>query len=101
MPYSTTKELPSGVKDNLPTGAQKIYMGAFNGAHKEGEDESSAAKIAWAAVKDKYRQAGDGTWLKKQFEIIDKTLATPGYIQGSPMVRENLDGGKKKKKPKL
>ncbi len=99
MPYSTPSELPSSVKSNLPIGAQKIYMGAFNGASKEGKSEADAAQIAWGAVKNKYRKTGDGKWLKKHFQDLGKMVTTPNAsgLATAPMVRENL-GGKKKRK---
>jgi cation transport regulator len=68
-------DLPEGVKDNLPQGAQKIYMEAYNSAHEEYKDpdkrrgkeslEEAAAKVAWSAVKKKYEKA-DGKWRLKK-----------------------------------
>ncbi len=52
MPYENVKELPKGVKDNLPPHAQEIYLAAFNNALTEyGGDEDRARRVAWAAVK--------------------------------------------------
>ncbi len=76
MPYNSLSELPDGVKDNLPKGAQEIYKEAYNSAHEQYEDpddrrgkaslEETAAKVAWAAVKKKYEKS-DGKWrLKKE-----------------------------------
>lgn len=92
MPYNSVKELPKSVKDNLPVGAQKIFMGAFNGAIKQGKKEEDAFKIAWGAVKQKYRQIS-GQWVKKM-------MTTPAYIQQATLVREDLAGGRKKKPKK-
>jgi cation transport regulator len=77
MPYKSLSQLPDGVKDNLPKGAQEIYMEAYNSAHKQYKDpddrrdkaslEETAAKVAWAAVKKKYEKSDDGRWrLKKE-----------------------------------
>jgi cation transport regulator len=67
--------LPDGVKDNLPKHAQEIYMEAYNSAHDEYRDpdkrkgdaslEETAAKVAWAAVKQKYEKS-EGKWRAKK-----------------------------------
>jgi cation transport regulator len=48
----------------LPPHAQEIYLGAFNNAWTEYASrgparESTAHRVAWAAVKRKYRKSGD------------------------------------------
>jgi cation transport regulator len=90
MPYSTNQDLPANVKNVLPVEAQSIYRGAFNSAMSNGESEATARKIAWSAVKAKYRKAGD-KWVKKM-------LSTPVHSQGAGLVRENLASSKKLKK---
>lgn len=75
MPYDTTNELPSSVKDNLPKHAKEIYMEAFNSAWEEYEDpddrkgdasqEEVAHKVAWSAVKQRYEKQ-DGEWVEKE-----------------------------------
>lgn len=63
MPYKSTKELLPAVQ-SLPAHAKEIFMNAFNAAYdKYGEE--SAFKIAWAAVKNKYRKEGD-RWVTKE-----------------------------------
>ncbi len=74
MPYKSTSELPDRVKDNLPKHAQEIYMEAYNDAHEQYKDpdkrrgdaslEETAAKVALAAVKEKYEKSGD-KWHRK------------------------------------
>ena len=74
MPYSTVKDLPDSVKDNLPKHAQEIYLAAYNNAWKEyknDEDRKGDAsreevshKVAWNAVKQKYEKK-DGKWKSK------------------------------------
>ena len=74
MPYDRVDELPNNVKDNLPVGAQKIFKEAFNNAWDEYKDpekrsgevsrEEIANKVAWSAVKNKYKKE-DGFWVKK------------------------------------
>jgi cation transport regulator len=75
MPYTTIKDLPDSVKDNVPKHAQEIYMKAFNSAYEQydepeerrGDDtrEETAHKVAWAAVKKVYEKQGD-KWIKKE-----------------------------------
>ena len=75
MPYSSISNLPDSVRDNLPKHAQEIYKEAFNSAWDEYADrderrgdesrEEAAHKVAWAAVKKKYRKGADGDWHAK------------------------------------
>lgn len=72
MPYKTISDLPDSVRDHVPKHAQEIYKEAFNSAWVEYADknerrgdesrEEAAHKVAWAAVKKKYRKGGDGDW---------------------------------------
>jgi cation transport regulator len=76
MPFNENQDLPDNVRDNLPEHAQSIYREAFNSAWQDyknpadrrGDDsrEEVAHKVAWAAVKNKYKknkQTGD--WEEK------------------------------------
>jgi cation transport regulator len=74
MPYKNISDLPESVKDNLPKHAQEIYMKAYNSAWDQYDQpderrggaprEETAHKVAWNAVKKKYRKEGD-RWLAK------------------------------------
>ncbi len=72
MPYQSLSELPDQVKDNLPKQAQEIYKEAFNHAWQQYKDpddrddsrEAVAHKVAWSAVKEKYRKE-EGQWVSK------------------------------------
>ena len=74
MPYDSLNDLPQSVSGVLPTHAQEIYLAAFNNAWDEynnpkdrrGDDsrETVAHKVAWAAVKQKYKKEGD-VWRPK------------------------------------
>lgn len=76
MPYQNLKDLPEGVRDNLPNHAQEIYKEAYNSAWEEYEDPSSrrddasgeevAHRVAWAAVKKKYAKDDEGNWKTQQ-----------------------------------
>jgi len=74
MPYKTNKSLPKGIKNNLPQGAQTIFRKTYNSADKQYKDpkkrkdnaskDETAAKVAWSAVKKKYKKSDD-KWVKK------------------------------------
>jgi cation transport regulator len=74
MPYDRNTDLPDSVHDNLPRHAQTIYREAFNSAFEEYKDpddrrgdasrEETAHKVAWSAVKQKYRKKGE-RWVAK------------------------------------
>lgn len=74
MPYDRNADLPDPVQGNLPQHAQTIYREAFNSAfeeYKSAEDrrgdasrEETAHKVAWNAVKQKYRKKGT-RWVAK------------------------------------
>lgn len=52
MPYKSLRELPEGVRNNLPRHAQEIYQAAYNNAWEEYDhEEERAHRVAWAAVK--------------------------------------------------
>lgn len=59
MPYASNDELPPAVAGHLPPHAQDIRREAFNLAWDEyGGDEERAFRVAWAAVKRRYRKRG-------------------------------------------
>jgi cation transport regulator len=64
MPYASNADLPAPVRDHLPEHAQDIYRAAFNNAWARyadrgpAEHEEIAHRIAWAAVKRRYRKLG-------------------------------------------
>jgi len=65
MPYKTKQDLPESVRDSLPAHAEAIYKEAFNSAWDEyGHDEERAHRVAWGAVKKKYRKNEDGKWIE-------------------------------------
>jgi cation transport regulator len=69
VPYATTSELPPAVRW-LPPHAQEIFLEAFNSAWQSYADrgpqdqEEIAFRVAWAAVKTRYRKQGE-TWVLK------------------------------------
>ena len=65
MPYQQIDELPDSVKNHLPKHAQEIFLAAFNNAVKEYDEEETAFKVAWSAVKRDYEKGEDGDWHQK------------------------------------
>jgi cation transport regulator len=68
MPYRVNADLPPSVRDHLPEHAQDIYREAFNhafAAHAgDPRQEEAAHRIAWAAVKRRYKKIGD-FWVER------------------------------------
>lgn len=65
MPYQKLDDLPDSVTSHLPKHAQEIFLAAFNNAVKEYDEEETAFKVAWSAVKRDYEKGEDGNWHKK------------------------------------
>jgi cation transport regulator len=67
MPYTDVNDLPKSVRGHLPIHAQEIYQAAYNNAWEEyGQDEERAHRVAWAAVKKKYKKdESNGQWEAK------------------------------------
>jgi cation transport regulator len=63
MPYRSVDDLPESIRGHLPPHAQEIYVAAFNNAWRQyaGDPDVEAVvhRIAWAAVKRRYRKVGD------------------------------------------
>ncbi len=71
MPYASIDDLPAPVRAHLPPHAQEIYRAAFNSAWAQYasrdpmQQETTAHRVAWAAVKRGYRKAGD-RWIARE-----------------------------------
>jgi cation transport regulator len=63
MPYQTNEDLPSPVRNHLPSHAQDIYREAFNHAYAshrgDRRQEEIAHRTAWSAVKRSYVKEGE------------------------------------------
>lgn len=66
MSYENIQQLPEEVKNQLPNGAQNIFLTAFNSATSDGMSEGGANKVAWNSVKCEYEQVENGDWQHKQ-----------------------------------
>jgi cation transport regulator len=69
MPYAALDDLPQSIQ-RLPGHAQEIFRAAFNAAWQSYADrgpqaqEEIAHRVAWAAVKKRYRKVGE-VWIEK------------------------------------
>ena len=70
MPYKSIKELPAKIRKILPKKAQEVFMKVFNASYNK-YGESTAFKIAWAAVKKKFVKR-DGKWVLKSDVKVKK-----------------------------
>ena len=65
MPYASNEDLPFAIRAHLPAHAQDIFRSAFNnawksyGARAPARREEIAHRVAWAAVKRKFRKTGN------------------------------------------
>jgi len=69
MPYASIEDLPDSVRGHLPEHAAEIYRSAFNHAWVSYADrgpdrEEIAHRVAWAAVKKRYRKV-EGVWVAR------------------------------------
>ena len=65
MPYANNHDLPPAVRQHLPAHAQDVFRNAFNHALTEyDEEETTAFRVAWSAVKRGYKKVG-AEWLRK------------------------------------
>ena len=68
MPYARNADLPASIRSYLPAHAQDIFRSAFNSAYETYADDPSreeiSFRIAWAAVKRRYRKVGS-TWVER------------------------------------
>ena len=66
MAYRQIEDLPRAIRGHLPPPAQEVYRAAFNNAWDQHADErggeAAVHRIAWSAVKRRYRKAGKD-WL--------------------------------------
>lgn len=64
MPYHFVEDLPVSVRAHLPVDVQEIFKENFNHALDKYLDEYMAFKVAWAAIKKRYRNLTLGMWEK-------------------------------------
>lgn len=62
MPHVRNEDLPETLREHMAAHASDIYRAAFNNAWAEyatrSDREAVAHRVAWAAVKRRYRKVG-------------------------------------------
>jgi|GEM_PF-5497438 len=85
MPY--TSDNPPDWLENLPPGAVKIGVAAFNAVLDETGDEDKARQAAWATIKREYEQVDESRWVRKaglqriELVITKATLQPDGSMR--------------------
>lgn len=67
MSYENIEQLPNEIKENMPQGAQQIFLAAYKAASSDGINEEGAIQLAWNSVRNSYEQGEDGKWDHKQY----------------------------------
>ncbi len=85
MPYASVEDLPPPIRAHLPQHALEIYRSAFNNSWTEYasrgpvQREETAHRVAWAAVKRKYRKC-DNQWIPRDSRLKADADARNGLI---------------------
>src|SRR5574341_1955871 len=90
MPYSETNP-PERIK-GLPKKAQRIFVAVYNSAIKDyKDDEERVNKIAWGAVKRKFKQNEDGEWVAKGARIMSMKIGARHSADDTKRIQEIHD----------
>jgi cation transport regulator ChaB len=87
MPYNYPGKVPNYLK-NLPEGAQKIFIAAFNTEFRRSKNEEKARQAGWGAVKNKYKKVGDKWIMKNQQLYIMQVPFDGGIIRDETKLRQ-------------
>jgi len=82
VPFKSIEEMEKRVPamKDLPGKAKGILFAAFNSAYESSQDDKTAIRIAWAAVKKVYEKR-DGQWYKKRRHF---SAEYPNLVQKLP-----------------
>ena len=72
-PYTSVKELPSGIAKNMNIGLQRTFMRVFNKAYKKYKSDEKAFKIAWSVIKKIAKKNDKGKWVRKKGMKLSKS----------------------------
>ena len=82
----------------LPANAKEIFVAAFNRSFRdtcEGDTKARdecASKIAWSAVKTKFKKSADGNWIPKaEIQTLSLTLKSASYHKATNEMRWKAD----------
>lgn len=71
-PYSTTKDLPTRVKNNMDVDLQRTFVTVFNNAFKQYKNDTRAFRVAWSVIRQIARKDKNGKWTKKRKRVNGK-----------------------------
>lgn len=91
MPWKSNEELPKSVKV-LPGAAQTMFREVFNKSFERGNGESTAMKIAWAAVKKRFKEQ-DGKWVARSDAFKSVTYYTFNAVEDDTSVVTRSSAG--------
>ena len=77
--YSYPDNMPDTIK-NIPEGAQKLFIAAFNATLDDGATEDEARQAGWGAVKNEYEKNADGDWVQKATEFTLRYVTMLGKL---------------------
>ncbi len=113
MPYSSLRELPPNVRDQLSKSEQEQWLAVFNQVYAQTHDDGKAAAAAWGAVNKargkarravKTRMTDDGKVIVEGWAMLFTNASNPdehdeyfdratklllNYYQGSPLWMEH------------
>jgi cation transport regulator len=72
MPYARDEDLPEALHV-LPKDGRDLWRRTFNAVYNRTRDEDRARRIAWTAVKRRYRRLPSGRWVAR----ADAVALTP------------------------
>ena len=100
MPYSI-KELPEQVK-KLPINAKKVFISSFNKAYIT-HTEQESFKIAWSAVKQKYKKTNNNWVEVKKNKVIARSshFLSPNFYYDAILGTTEIHYDNKKVSDKL
>jgi cation transport regulator ChaB len=78
MPYARNADLPSSVKDAMPSSAgQTLFRTVFNSQNRSGKTEEVSFASAWAALKRAGYKKDDSTG---EWSLMQKASSADGYV---------------------
>ena len=80
MPYKNNSELPSSVRQALPSEAQAVFRRVVNDSLSSGKTEETAFAYGWTAVKNGWKKEND-KWIKKALDNAKETVYNNGDLE--------------------
>jgi len=97
MPFQRNRDLPSSVRENIPSKSGKdLFRRVVNAQFADGESESAAFASAWTALRQAgFRQNDNGKWVKKMADdhgplraAMESVVKAMGYGRAADALAE-------------